>query len=99
MKRYLNETDIRRIVKRVFLERNEDLEMVPGISYNRNTELVDDVIMRIKEHGDEYIRALNKLNMDYPTEKYKRIPRPTRDTFELPKGVKVKSSTFPNEDY
>jgi sialate O-acetylesterase len=74
MKRYLNETDIRRIVKRVFLERNEDLEMVPGISYNRNTELVDDVIMRIKEHGDEYIRALNKLNMDYPTEKYKRIP-------------------------
>jgi hypothetical protein len=55
--------------------------------------------MRIKEHGDEYIRALNKLNMDYPTEKYKRIPRPNRDTFELPKGVKVKSSTFPNEDY
>jgi hypothetical protein len=72
MKRYLNETDIRRIVKRVVSERNEDLEMVPGISYNRNTELVDDVIMRIKEHGDEYIRALNKLNMDYPTEKYKR---------------------------
>ena len=53
MKRYLNETDIRRIVKRVVSERNEDLEMVPGISYNRNTELVDDVIMRIKEHGDE----------------------------------------------
>ena len=59
---------------------------------------VNDVIMRIKEHGDEYIRELNKLNMEFPTQKYKRVPRTTRDTFELPKGVRVQSSIFPGDD-
>ena len=98
MNRKLNELDIRKIVKKVIYERDEDLEMIKGISYNENTELVDDVIMRIKEYGDEYKRELNKLNMNYPTEKYKRVPRIDRDSFELPPNVKVSKSIFPGRD-
>jgi hypothetical protein len=40
---------------------------------------------------------LNKLNFDFPTEKYKRVERPRRDNFELPKGVRVQSSVFGDE--
>ena len=50
----------------------EDNEMIYGISYNKQTELVDDVIMRIKEYGEEYMNELNALNFNYPTKKYKR---------------------------
>jgi len=98
MKRYLNENDIKRIVRKVVSEREEGMEMIPGLSYNDNTELVDDVIMRIKEYGEEYKRELNKLNMNYPTEKYKRVPRIDRDSFELPPNVKVSKSIFPGRD-
>ena len=41
MNRKLNESDIRKIVKKVIHERDEDLEMIKGISYNENTELVE----------------------------------------------------------
>ena len=98
MKRYLNENDIKRIVRRVVSEREEGMEMIPGLSYNDNTELVDDVIMRIKEYGEEYKRQLNKLNMDFPTERYKRIPRPKRGDVQLPPNVKVSKSIFPGEE-
>ena len=98
MKKRITESDIKRIVTKVVNESEYDREMIHGVSYNKTTELVDDVIMRIKEHGDEYIRRLNELNMDFPTEKYRRIPRLKRDTFELPKGVRVQSSRFPDED-
>jgi hypothetical protein len=47
----------------------------------------------------KYIISLNKLNFNFPVEKYKRQERIRKSDFELPKGVKVKSSTFPNEDY
>ena len=70
MKRRITESDISRIVTRVVNEGDYEKEMIHGVSYNKTTELVDDVIMRIKEHGDEYIRELNKLNMEFPTEKY-----------------------------
>jgi hypothetical protein len=98
MKRRITESDINRIVTRVVNEGDYEKEMIHGVSYNKTTELVDDVIMRIKEHGDEYIRELNKLNMEFPTQKYRRVPRTTRDTFELPKGVRVQSSIFPGDD-
>jgi hypothetical protein len=58
--------------------------------------LVDDVINRINEHGMKYIMALNELNFNFPTEKYKRQDRVKRSDFELPKGVRVKSSHFPD---
>ena len=98
MKKRITESDIKRIVTKVVNEAEYDREMIHGVSYNKTTELVDDVIMRIKEHGDEYIRRLNELNMDFPTEKYRRVPRPRRDTFELPKGVRIQSSSFPGDD-
>lgn len=94
MKNRITESDISRIVDRVV---NEDKEMRFGVAYNKQTELVDDVINRIKEYGEEYTRALNKLNFDFPTEKYKRVERPRRDNFELPKGVRVQSSVFGDE--
>ena len=66
--RKINNLDINRIVKKII---KEDNEMIYGISYNKQTELVDDVIMRIKEYGEEYMNELNALNFNYPTKKYK----------------------------
>lgn len=97
MRKRITESEINRIVSKVVNENEYDREMIHGISYNKTTELVDDVIMRIKEHGDDYIRELNKLNFNYPTQKYKRVERPRRDNFELPKGVRVQSSVFGDE--
>jgi hypothetical protein len=98
MKKRITESDINRLVNRIVNEDMEDTDLRFGVGYNKQTELVDDVINRIKEHGKEYIRELNKLNMEFPVEKYKRVPRTTRDTFELPKGVRVQSSIFPGDD-
>ena len=60
-------------------------------------EIVDDVINRLKEHGMKYYRELDSLNFKYPTEKYKRLASPKRGEIELPKGVRVSKSTFPDE--
>ena len=97
MSRRITESEIKRITNLVINESNYNLEMVHGVSYNKQTELVDDVINRIKEHGIKYMMELNKLNYNFPVQKYKRIESQTADTFELPKGVKVKSSVFPND--
>ena len=90
----ITESDINRIVKNVI---NESEDLVTGIAASKRTELVDDVINRINEHGISYIVELNKLNSKFPTQKYKRAERPRRDTFELPKGVRVQSSFFGEE--
>jgi hypothetical protein len=93
MKNRLTESDIDRIVKNVI---NESDDFVTGVAASKRTELVDDVINRINEHGMKYIMALNKLNFDFPVEKYKRQERIRKSDFELPKGVKVRSSYFPD---
>lgn len=87
MKR-LTESDINRIVKKVI---NEDIDK------DKMLEIVDDVVNRLKEHGMKYYRDLNELNFKYPTEKYKRLKSPSRKDFELPKGIRVSKSTFPDE--
>ena len=94
MKTRLTERDISRIVKRIV---NEDNDFVTGVAASKRTELVDDVINRINEHGMKYIIEINKLNSDFPVEKYKRQDRPRRSDFELPKGVKVSKSIFPED--
>jgi len=94
MKR-LTENDIKRIVNKVINEGDKDF--VTGISASDRTELVDDVINRINEHGLKYVMALNKLTYEFPVERYKRQDRPKRSEFELPKGVKVSKSTFPED--
>ena len=97
MKKRITESDINRLVNRIVNEDMEDTDLRFGVGYNKQTELVDDVINRIKEHGKEYIRELNKLNMEFPVEKYKRQSRTRRSDFELPKGVKVSKSIFPED--
>jgi hypothetical protein len=88
MRTRLNESDINRIVKKVI---NEE------VSREQMIEIIDDVANRLREHGMKYYRELNSLNFNYPTEKYKRLAPPKRGDFELPKGVKVSRSTFPDE--
>jgi hypothetical protein len=90
----IKESDIRRIVKKVV---NESNDFVTGIAASERTELVDDVINRINEHGMKYIIELNKLNSDFPVERYKRQDRVKRSDVSLPKGVRVQSSYY-NED-
>jgi hypothetical protein len=92
----LTESNLRKIVRRVISERDSGTEIFNNISYDEDTELIDDVIMRIKEHGDDYKRALNKLNLDYPTGKYRKLPLLKRGDVKLPPNVKVKS-TYPND--
>lgn len=53
-------------------------------------EYVQDVMDRILEYGSDYIDALNELNSMFEVKKYKRV----RPTAELPKGVKVQSTTM-----
>jgi hypothetical protein len=91
----INENDIKKIVKKILKESDD---FVTGPAYSKKTELVDDVINRINEHGLKYVIALNKLNTEFPVERYKRIPNTGRRDFELPKGVKVKSSVFYDDD-
>ena len=90
----IKESDIRRIVKKVV---NESNDFVTGIAASERTELVDDVINRINEHGMKYIIELNKLNSDFPVERYKRQDRVKRSDVNLPKGVRVQSSYFNEE--
>lgn len=89
MRTKLNESDIDRIVSKVIKE---------NIDRDKILEIVDDVINRLKEHGMKYYIDLNKLNYNYPTEKYKRLSPVKRRDVELPKGVKVQSSYFPEDD-
>ena len=89
MRSRLNESDINRIVKKII---NEDVDR------EKMMEIVDDVVNRLKEHGMKYYLELNKLNFQYPTEKYKRVPRIDRDSFELPPNVKVTKSIFAGRD-
>lgn len=88
----LTESDIEKIVKRVI---SEDNDFSPSPS--KRAELVDDVINRINEHGMKYIMELKRLNSEYPVEKYKRQESPRRRDFELPKGVKISKSSFPDD--
>jgi polyhydroxyalkanoate synthesis regulator phasin len=92
MIRKITESDINKLVNKIVNE-----NFVTGISSSESTELVDDVINRIKEHGTDYILKLNELNYEFPVSKYKRQERIKRTDFELPKGVKVKSSFFPED--
>lgn len=94
MRTRITERDINRIVNNII---NEDDDFVTGVAASKRTELVDDVINRINEYGNEYMNALNSLNMDFPVERHKRMDKPRRNDFELPKGVKVRSSYFPED--
>ena len=88
MKTRINESDINRIVKKIVNE---------GLSNDKMMEILDDVANRLREHGISYYRRLNDLNDEFPSDKYKRLKSPSRSEFELPKGIRVSKSTFPDE--
>jgi len=64
-----------------------------GMMFGPKAEIVDEVVNRIGQYGEEYIQALNDLNSSFPVTKYKKI-EPSRSV-EVPKGVKVQSTVYP----
>lgn len=86
----LNENDIELLVKKIIKE-NE----LPrgGTLYGGKAEIVDEVINRLNEYGDEYLEQLEQLNSGFPVTKYKKI-EPERNVVHPP-GVKVKSTVYP----
>ena len=55
-------------------------------------ELIQDVMDRVLEYGEDYIQALNALNSAYRPSKHKKIQS---GMGELPKGVRVQSTYRP----
>lgn len=90
----LTEKDLTNIIKRVV---KEDNDFVTGIAASEKAEIVQEVIDRIREYGSEYIQALREFNTSYEIRRSRNQERITRRDFELPKGVRVSKSTFPNE--
>lgn len=89
----ISERELINTIKKII---NENSDFVTGISASERAELVDDVINRINEFGDEYIIALNKLNYEFQPKRIKRMERPrSMDDVELPKGIKISKSIFP----
>lgn len=91
----LTERDLSKLIKRIIQESDDDFTV--GISRSRKTELVDDVINRLVEFGKEYESKLREFNNDFKVTKIKRIERPrSMDDIDLPKGVKIRSTSFPD---
>ena len=55
-------------------------------------ELIQDILDRVLEYGEDYIQALNALNSAFKPKKYKKIES---GQGEVPKGVKVQSTYRP----
>jgi len=64
-----------------------------GMMFGDKAEIIDGVINRIGQYGDEYIESLEGLNSAFPVTKYKKI-EPSRN-IEVPKGVKIQSTVYP----
>jgi SMC interacting uncharacterized protein involved in chromosome segregation len=89
----LTESELTRLIQRIVKEGNDDF--VTGIARSRKSELVDDVINRLSEHGNEYAERLMELNDEFEVTKVKRIERArSMDDIEIPKGVRIKSTSF-----
>ena len=57
--------------------------------------MVDDVINRLIEFGEEYESKLREFNKEFLVTKIKRIePSRSMDDIEIPKGVKIRSTSF-----
>ena len=88
----LNEKDIVNLVKKILKEEERPRG---GTLFGDKTEIVNGVINRLGQYGEEYVRALNELNDSFPDTKYKTVA-PVRDV-KLPTGVKVQSTTYPTK--
>ena len=65
----LNENDIEGLVKKI-LKENEFPR--GGTVYGGKAEIIDEVINRLNEYGDEYLEQLEQLNSGFPVTKYKK---------------------------
>lgn len=65
-----------------------------GTVYGDKAEIIDEVVNRIGQYGEEYTNALKILNNKFPSTKYKKIERP--EFVDIPIGVKVSSTVYPN---
>jgi hypothetical protein len=71
----------------------EDERPRGGLVYGGKAEIIDEVINRINEYGEEYIEQLATLNSGFPSTKYRRID-PEKNIVHAP-GIKVQSSVYP----
>ena len=68
---------------------------------------INRIVKRIVNEDNDFVTGVaaskrtelvdDVINSDFPVEKYKRQDRPRRSDFELPKGVKVSKSIFPED--
>lgn len=86
----LNENDIEKLVKKIIKEDRPR----GGMMYGDKADIVDEVINRVGEYGEEYTSELEQLNNRFPSTKYRRISSPTN--IVLPKGVRVQSTVHPD---
>ena len=83
----LTEQELISIIKRNI---NESNYMYANME---RAQIVQDVMDRILEYGDDYVNELMSLNSNFEVKKHKRFES---GEFELPKGVKVRSTYRPN---
>ena len=89
----LTESDLSKLIKRIIQESDDNFTV--GISRSRKTELVDDVINRLIEFGEEYESKLREFNKEFKVTKIKRIePSRSMDDIEITKWVKIRSTSF-----
>lgn len=87
----LNENDIENLVKKILKEEERPRG---GTLYGGKSEIVDEVVNRIGQYGEDYIQELIELNNKFPSTKYRTISSPTN--IQIPKGIKVQSTVYPN---
>lgn len=89
----LTESELTKLIEKIVTESDDDF--VTGIARSSKSEMIDDVINRLSEFGDDYADRLRELNNEFEPLKVKRIERPRsmRD-ITLPPGVRVKSTSF-----
>ena len=91
----LTESDLSKLIKRIIEESNVNEEFRGGLARSKKTELVDDVINRLIEFGEEYETKLREFNSGFEVTKIKRlVPPRSMDDIEIPKGVKIRSTSF-----
>lgn len=84
--KYITEDQLVNLIKKRVNESNY------MYSNMEKAELIQDVMDRVLEYGEDYIQALNALNSAFRPKKYRKIES---GTSELPKGVKVQSTYRP----
>jgi len=87
----LNENDIENLVKKILKEEERPRG---GTLYGGKSEIVDEVVNRIGQYGEDYIQELIELNNKFPSTKYRTISSSTN--IQIPKGIKVQSTVYPN---